>query len=99
MEYCKGGSIVDMISKTKRKSEAIIVNIMKQLLSALSYLHSINIIHPDIKLENIVFLNNIAEESEEFIPIKIIDFGSAVQTKFKIIQNYPIAGTMPYLGP
>jgi calcium-dependent protein kinase len=99
MEYCKGGSIVDIISKIRRKSEAIVVNIMQQLLSALSYLHANNIVHRDIKLENIVFLDNVSEGQNEFIPIKIIDFGSAVQTKYKIVQNYPIAGTLPYLAP
>jgi serine/threonine protein kinase len=99
MEYCKGGSIVDLMNKFKRKSERIIANIVKQLLSALSYLHSVNIVHRDIKLDNIVFLDKIEEVEEEFIPIKIIDFGTAVETKFKIIQNYPISGTLSYLAP
>lgn len=68
---------------------------MKQLLSALAYMHSLGIIHRDIKLDNIVFLPS---EAECFF-IKIIDFGTAVQTPHKLIHNYPIAGTLSYLAP
>lgn len=58
-------------------------------------MHSLNIIHRDIKLDNIVFLT----AEQERISIKIIDFGTAVQTQHKIIRNYPIAGTLSYLAP
>ncbi len=68
---------------------------MKQLLGALAYMHSLNMIHRDIKLDNIVFLPC----GEECISIKIIDFGTAVQTRHKLVNNYPIAGTLSYLAP
>jgi calcium-dependent protein kinase len=95
MEYCKGGSVIEALQRFSEKNERIIASIMKQLLSALSYMHSLNIIHRDIKLDNIVFLS----KSEDCISIKIIDFGTAVQTPHKIVQNYPIAGTLSYLAP
>ena len=99
MEYCKGGSILKMFKNMKLKSEKVIINIMKQLFSALSYLHSLNIIHRDIKLDNMVFLENADEISDENFTIKIIDFGTAVQCKQKITKHYPIAGTLSYLAP
>lgn len=68
---------------------------MKQLLSALAYMHSLNIIHRDIKLDNVVFLPS----GEHSISIKIIDFGTAVQTTHKVVHNFPIAGTLSYLAP
>lgn len=71
---------------------------MKQIFRALSYMHSLNIVHRDLKLENIVFLNTKENESN-FIPIKIIDFGTAVKSQYKVVQNYPIAGTLSYIAP
>jgi calcium-dependent protein kinase len=96
MEYCDGGSVVELINKISHKSEVIIANIMRQLLRALSYLHSLRIIHRDIKLENIVFLK---ADDTDCIPIKIIDFGAAVKSEFRVVQNCPIAGTLTYLAP
>ncbi len=61
-------------------------------------MHSLGIIHRDIKLENIVFLNNV-NYKEAYVPIKIIDFGTAVKTTQKITQNYPVSGTLSYLPP
>jgi calcium-dependent protein kinase len=98
MEYCNGSSVIEMINKITPKSEKIVINIMKQLLRALSYMHSLNIVHRDIKLENIVFLHS-ADLSQAYIPIKIIDFGSAVKMQYKVVQNYPVAGTLTHLAP
>ena len=44
--------------------------IIKNILSAISYLHSRNICHRDIKPENIMFKNNLDLNS-----LKLIDFG------------------------
>jgi calcium-dependent protein kinase len=95
MEYCRGGTIIEILDRLRKKSESLIAQMVKQLMSALAYMHSLNIIHRDIKLDNIVFV----ARSEDCIAIKIIDFGTAVQTKHKLIHNYPIAGTLSYLAP
>ena len=44
--------------------------IIKQVLSALKHLHDKNIVHSDLKPENIIF-----ESSSNKLSIKLIDFG------------------------
>jgi len=58
MEYCRGGSLIDLIKKNKSFSEGTICCIMKQLLSALAYLHKQGIVHRDIKLDNMVVMSS-----------------------------------------
>ena len=46
---------MQLVSKGSKYSEYYIASIMKELMSGLVYLHSNNIIHRDIKPQNIVF--------------------------------------------
>lgn len=59
--------ITDLKLQSTRLYESQVKTLFKQLLSAMDYLHSINIVHLDLKLENILFVNK-----ED---IKLIDFG------------------------
>jgi len=49
---------------------------MKQILGAVNYLHENDIVHRDLKAENLLF-----ENSRPDLNLKLIDFG--VSTKFK----------------
>lgn len=54
MEYSDQGDLFNFISKSRFLKEKTICSIIKQIMSAVAYLHSKNIIHGDIKLENIL---------------------------------------------
>lgn len=59
LEYVNGGNLFDYLSQTLKTtsypfSEVHVQKIIRQLISGLEYLHQKNIIHRDIKLENIL---------------------------------------------
>jgi len=63
----------DLLNKTQTvsMSEQQARDVFKQVLEAVAYCHSQNIAHRDIKLENILFVN------EKTSALKVIDFGLA----------------------
>lgn len=72
MEYCQGGDLYSEIKKISRFNEETSAEIMVQLLSAVQYLHEKNIVHRDLKLQNILLATSLNN-----IDLKIADFGSA----------------------
>jgi serine/threonine-protein kinase ULK/ATG1 len=59
LEHCNGGSLLDFVSNYKkiyRKNlpEKLIQKILNQIIKGLKFMHGQNIIHRDIKLENIL---------------------------------------------
>ena len=86
MEYCNGGSLLQNLNKYKELyhhafTEEIVQYIMRQVISAVRYIHSQKIIHRDLKLDNILvnYLNKNDFDSVNLLKakIKIIDFGFA----------------------
>ena len=90
MEYAKGGELTQLINSKDEITETKIKDIFKQIYSAVKYLHNKNIIHRDLKTNNIVFLD------EEKTHVAIIDFGiSSTSCGGDVLK----AGTLKYLPP
>lgn len=89
MELCKGGEIYDHLSANKvfQVDEAFLLFI--QILEAVKYLHSLNIVHRALCIENIMF------SDREKTKIKIISFGSA-EIGEKFTEKY---GCALYMAP
>ena len=102
LEYCNGGPLSDCLEyyteKNNKKpfSEEMVQYLMKQIVSAIYYLHQSNIVHWDLKLDNIL-INFDSEEDRKNrnmlkAKIKIKAFGFARHIKpIEDIYNIPFS--------
>ncbi|CAK77849.1 unnamed protein product (macronuclear) [Paramecium tetraurelia] len=91
-EYAKGELFQEFQKKKAEKSqfsEQQISNFMKQIFEGLKHIHSLNIMHRDIKLENILV--------KDSSTIVIADFGLAAKKIPKF--EYKKYGTPGYIAP
>ena len=91
MEYINGGDLYTFIRKRIKLEEKMAKFIFKQIISTIDYYHGFNIVHRDIKLENILLdLNH---------GIKICDFGLGKKLKSSEELLTGVSGTPSYMAP
>ena len=81
-----------MINHGRAHSMNKVRDIGKQILLAIKYLHSQNVVHHDIKPDNIVFSKNLEK-------IKLIDFGLATKSFNYTRKVTRIGGNLRYICP
>ncbi|OMJ73906.1 hypothetical protein SteCoe_27286 [Stentor coeruleus] len=91
-ELCEGDTLYNRLRRAGKFSEKIVLEIMQQVLEGVSYIHSQNVVHRDIKLENILFV------SPDRFDLKIADFGNS-STFSHIKKPQGLCGTLHYLAP
>ncbi|PRP85883.1 hypothetical protein PROFUN_06157 [Planoprotostelium fungivorum] len=92
MELCDGGAVSDIYQVCNEPlNEDQIGVITRETLHALSYLHSINIIHRDIKGANILLTNS--------GDIKLVDFGVSAELKQASEKRNTLIGTPYWMAP
>ncbi|KAG2234695.1 hypothetical protein INT48_004133 [Thamnidium elegans] len=89
MEYVGNSDLYSVLMEKKQFTEAEVVRYILQLTDAVKYMHSLGVIHRDIKLENILVNKNNM--------LKIADFGWSVFDP-KPRRN-TFCGTLDYLPP
>ncbi|KFD51180.1 hypothetical protein M514_07944 [Trichuris suis] len=89
-ELAKGGELFDYLTRVVTCSEKKTRYIMKQLFEAVAAMHEKNIVHRDLKLENILMLDDER--------LKVTDFGFAYDLSGgKVLRD--LCGTPGYLAP
>ena len=90
MEYCNGGSLSDCLNEYQEKygkpfSEEIVQYLMRQIVEGIKYIHNKNIIHRDLKLDNILVNFHLDADRKNLnmmkAEVKIIDFGFSIHIK------------------
>lgn len=89
-EYAHGQDLFSLMEEQECLNETQARKILSQLLNAIKHLHRHNIVHRDIKLENVI----INDDYE----LKLIDFGLSVKIK-NDSSLYDISGSQSYLSP
>lgn len=92
-ELGKGGTLSKRLNNIVKESEIVKAHIMFQLLSAVNYCHSMNIMHRDIQPDNILIDE---KNSNGLYNIKLIDFGTA---KIFLNLQHQITGAPHFISP
>eukprot|EP00656_Telonema_subtile_P012579 TRINITY_DN1633_c0_g1_i2.p1 TRINITY_DN1633_c0_g1~~TRINITY_DN1633_c0_g1_i2.p1 ORF type:complete len:389 (-),score=93.85 TRINITY_DN1633_c0_g1_i2:24-1190(-) len=97
LEFCGGGELFDLIQLHGPLCSGFVRSAAQQLASALRYLHSRDVVHRDVKPENVVLHTN--------GHLKLIDLGSAVRmsatepTEASQDRRSSFSGTPQYMSP
>jgi hypothetical protein len=90
MEYADGGSLLDYVRTRKRLHESEARHFMAQMCQALQYCHACQVVHRDVKLENVLL-----DASRN---LKLIDMGlSAFMSHGKKLRVH--CGSPSYAAP
>lgn len=92
-ELVTGGELLDRVTEKGNYTEKDAASIIRQILSGVAYLHSKGIVHRDLKLENMIMLDD-----RDDSPVKIADFGLS---KFFSADNVlsTMCGSPQYVAP
>ena len=95
-DFCDQGDLLGKLEKLGKMNEIVVKFIMDQVFNAVAYLHSKNVLHGDIKLENILLYTASKNKGRRFTSINmdinhLIDLQKEInksQTFTKRSKNY-----------
>eukprot|EP01118_Nematostelium_gracile_P002318 TRINITY_DN1254_c0_g1_i3.p1 TRINITY_DN1254_c0_g1~~TRINITY_DN1254_c0_g1_i3.p1 ORF type:complete len:304 (-),score=59.35 TRINITY_DN1254_c0_g1_i3:174-1085(-) len=96
MELCEGGELFNRIVEKGSFTEKEASRTLRQITTAVQYLHSKGIVHRDIKPENLLYVSNDKDSD-----IKLGDFGLAkeAESNGRAALKASMSGTTAYCAP
>lgn len=94
MELIEGGELASFIMDGQGLSEGIVKSIMRQTTAGLKFIHDRDVVHRDLKVENILVCGTQLTAST---PVKVIDFGVAKSLKGTMARS--CVGTTEIMAP
>lgn len=91
LELCHNQSMNELLKRRKRLTEPEVLYFMRQIVQGTKYMHSINVIHRDLKLGNLFLDGNMC--------VKIGDLGLAAKLAHVNERRKTICGTPNYIAP
>lgn len=95
LEFCEGGDLFDNLKRRGHFTEPAAARMLVKMFHAVQHLHSLQIAHRDLKLENWVMRRN---NGDDLDPV-LIDFGLSYQLKDPAERMYECLGTSFYVAP
>ena len=95
MEFMKEGSLYDAIILGTQFSDKTKFQLAEDMLSAIQYIHKLNMVHRDIKSSNVLLHYDVSKE----LHCKLADFGLALKEEIESslsVADYTVVGTVKY---
>ncbi|WP_018298094.1 serine/threonine-protein kinase [Corynebacterium lubricantis] len=92
MEYVRGESLADLLAREGKMDEPLALDVLEQAAHGLKVIHSMGLVHRDIKPGNIMITQN--------GQVKITDFGIAkAAAAVPLTRTGMVVGTAQYVSP
>jgi len=98
MELAKGGELTDVLAQRGKLSEQVSKGIFKQIVSAVQHMHAKNVIHRDLKTDNVLICTDSSHDAEHPF-VKLIDFGAAHWAKDGPLEASKFIGSVATIAP
>ena len=97
MELLGGGTVSSVVKRFKPLPRYVIQQWTRQIVSGLQYLHSLNVVHRDIKGDNVLI--DTSQSTPRHAVVKLADFGAAKRLSDAVGQSRTVVGTPYWMAP